>query len=107
MRFVACQMQVRWFKIVLSDRRFAAAAHGGFRPGAAQNNEDFLNKTEIGRFHMLSKNYSKTGTVCRVTFKLPAEVEAETAVLAGDFNGWSTDSHPMKKLKDGSFSVVL
>ncbi|MBK8987466.1 MAG: isoamylase early set domain-containing protein [Chloroflexi bacterium] len=56
---------------------------------------------------MLSKNYSKTGSVCRVTFKLPADVGAETAVIAGDFNGWSTESHPMKKLKDGSLSVVL
>jgi 1,4-alpha-glucan branching enzyme len=56
---------------------------------------------------MLMKAYSKTSTLCRVTFKLPAEVEAKTAVVAGDFNAWSTESHPMKRLKDGSFSATL
>jgi 1,4-alpha-glucan branching enzyme len=56
---------------------------------------------------MLVKTYSKTGNVCRVTFKLPVEVVAETAVVAGDFNAWSTESHPMKTLKDGSFSVTI
>ncbi len=56
---------------------------------------------------MLMKAYSKTGNVCRVTFKLPAEVVAETAVVAGDFNAWSTESHPMKRLKDGSFSATV
>ncbi|MCB8965691.1 MAG: isoamylase early set domain-containing protein [Chloroflexota bacterium] len=53
---------------------------------------------------MLKKSYSKTGIVCRVTFKLPAEVGAETAVLVGEFNDWDMGTEPMKKLKDGSFS---
>lgn len=56
---------------------------------------------------MLRKSYSKTGDYCRVTFKLPVEVKAETAVLCGDFNDWNEDSHPMKQLKDGSFSLTL
>nr|WP_320010760.1 isoamylase early set domain-containing protein [uncultured Desulfobulbus sp.] len=56
---------------------------------------------------MLKKNYSKTGTVCRVTFKYENEEQAESAVLAGDFNDWSLDDAPMKKLKDGSFSTTL
>jgi len=56
---------------------------------------------------MLIKNYTKTGKKCRVTFKLPAEVEAETAVLAGEFNDWDITAHPMRRLKDGSFSVTL
>jgi 1,4-alpha-glucan branching enzyme len=56
---------------------------------------------------MLKKSYSKTGSVCRVTFKLPAEVEAETAVLCGDFNAWNSEENPMKKLKDGSFSTTV
>ena len=55
---------------------------------------------------MLKKNYSKTGTICRVTFKLPAEVQAETAALCGEFNDWDVTAEPMKKLKDGSFSVT-
>jgi 1,4-alpha-glucan branching enzyme len=56
---------------------------------------------------MLKKSYSKTGKICRVTFKLPADVDAETAVLCGDFNAWDTEEYPMKKLKDGSFSRTL
>lgn len=56
---------------------------------------------------MLVKNYSRTGSVCRVTFKLPAEVTAEEAYLCGEFNDWEPAATPMKKLKDGSFSVTL
>ncbi len=56
---------------------------------------------------MLKKNYSKTGTVCRVTFKYENEEQAASAVVAGEFNDWSLTQMPMKKLKDGSFSATL
>jgi 1,4-alpha-glucan branching enzyme len=56
---------------------------------------------------MLKKSYSKTGAVCRVTFKYENEEQAESAVLAGDFNDWSLHAAPMKQLKDGSFSATL
>jgi len=56
---------------------------------------------------MLKKSYSKTGAVCRVTFKYENEEKAESAVLAGDFNGWSLLETPMKKLKDSSFSATI
>lgn len=56
---------------------------------------------------MLRKNYSKTGKICRVTFKYDNPENAEVATLAGDFNNWSFLENPMKKLKDGSFSVTL
>ena len=56
---------------------------------------------------MLKKNYTKTGKTCRVTFMLPAEVEAETAALCGEFNDWDANAAPMKKLKDGSFSTTV
>ena len=56
---------------------------------------------------MLKKNYSKTGKICRVTFKYKNPENAETAALAGGFNNWSFQENPMKKLKDGSFSVTL
>ena len=56
---------------------------------------------------MLRKSYTKTGNICRVTFKLPAEANAQTAALCGEFNGWSSTANPMKKLKDGSFSVTV
>lgn len=56
---------------------------------------------------MLKKNYTKTGQFCRVTFKLPAEAGAVKAALCGDFNNWDPDTHPMRKLKDGSFSATV
>lgn len=56
---------------------------------------------------MLKKSFTKSGDSCRVTFKLPAEVHAETVHLCGEFNEWSPISHPMKQLKDGSFSLTL
>ena len=56
---------------------------------------------------MLKKSYSKTGRSCRVTFKLPAEVEAGEVALLGEFNEWCRESHQMKQLKDGSFSLTV
>ncbi len=56
---------------------------------------------------MLKKNYSKTRATCRVTFKLSAEVNADTAVLCGEFNQWDATVNPMKRLKDGSFSTTV
>lgn len=56
---------------------------------------------------MLIKNYTKSGEKCRVTFKLPAEVGADTAALCGEFNNWDPNANPMKKLKDGSFSTTV
>lgn len=54
---------------------------------------------------MLKKSYS--GDACRVTFKLPADVEAEQAFVAGDFNEWDETAHEMRRLKDGSFSKTI
>lgn len=56
---------------------------------------------------MLKTSYSKTGKICRVTFKYSNPGNADTAVIAGDFNGWSLKENPMKKLKNGSFSATL
>ena len=56
---------------------------------------------------MLKKSYTKTGNICRVTFKLAAEIGAETAVLVGEFNDWDANAEPMRQLKDGSFSQTV
>ncbi len=56
---------------------------------------------------MLKKNYSKTRSSCRVTFKLPADIEAETVALLGDFNEWNADSHLLTRRKDGSHSTTV
>lgn len=56
---------------------------------------------------MLKKSYSKTGNYCRVTFKLPTEIEAEEAAVCGEFNDWNPEANQMRQLKDGSFSATL
>ena len=56
---------------------------------------------------MLKKNYTKTGQFCRVTFKVPPDVDAKKVVLCGDFNDWNKKATVMKPLKDGSFSVTI
>ncbi|OQX16671.1 MAG: glycoside hydrolase [Desulfobulbaceae bacterium A2] len=56
---------------------------------------------------MLKKSYVKNSPSCRVTFKYANEEQADSAVLAGDFNGWDLRAAPMKRLKDGSFSVTV
>ena len=56
---------------------------------------------------MLKKQALKTRSVCKVTFSLPAQVQGETVFLVGDFNNWQEDATPMKRNKDGSFSITL
>ncbi len=55
---------------------------------------------------MIKKNYSKSGKICRVTFKNNS-VGNGNANLVGEFNNWSSQENPMKKLKNGSFSVTI
>ena len=55
----------------------------------------------------MKKTYAKDGTSCRVTFSLPAEINAESVALCGDFNGWDPGKHPLKMRKDGSFSTTI
>jgi len=56
---------------------------------------------------MLKKHTYPGGNRCRVWFYLPADVQAETAHLVGDFNQWDESATPMKKKKDGTFYIVL
>ena len=55
---------------------------------------------------MPKKDYTKTGRSCRVTFELPAEINAQTAFLCGDFNQWSPTVHPMKKDPSGVWKKI-
>ncbi len=55
----------------------------------------------------MKKNYSKTGSTCRVTFELPADVEAKTVALCGEFNDWDRKSHILEQRKDGRFSLTV
>ena len=55
------------------------------------------------------KQYLKNQKECKVKFILSAEAAggAKEVWLAGDFNSWSSVDTPMKKQKDGSFTVTL
>ena len=57
----------------------------------------------------ITKNFLKTRPSCKVKFRLdPEEAQGASEVyLVGDFNDWSDTSHPMKKAKDGSFSIEV
>ncbi|MBX6343196.1 MAG: isoamylase early set domain-containing protein [Thermomicrobiaceae bacterium] len=56
---------------------------------------------------MIDKAYTKTGRSCRVTFTLPADVNAESAAVVGEFNDWDPNATPMKRKRDGSFSASV
>jgi 1,4-alpha-glucan branching enzyme len=56
---------------------------------------------------MLKRTAISDGRRWRVTFELPRECDAASAVVCGDFNDWSTDSHPLTQRKDGRFSVTI
>lgn len=57
----------------------------------------------------LKKTYSKDKKICHVTFSVSKEAAhgAEKISVAGDFNNWSSTETPLKKTKDGGFSVRL
>jgi 1,4-alpha-glucan branching enzyme len=58
----------------------------------------------------LRKQYRKSGQpLCTVTFSLPkaAAKSAKTVHLVGEFNAWNKNAAPMKKLKNGSFSISV
>ncbi|MFO7670130.1 MAG: isoamylase early set domain-containing protein [Bacteroidales bacterium] len=57
----------------------------------------------------IHKKYLKGKKVCRATFKLEANKvnTPEKVFVVGDFNDWNEESTPMKKLKDGSFSISI
>ena len=49
------------------------------------------------------KKRGKGGAI-RVTFSLPKAIGADAVSIVGDFNEWSTTSHPLKKYKDRGVS---
>ena len=57
----------------------------------------------------IKKQPNKRMSVCTVTFQLTKGkvATAKDIHLVGDFNSWDTKATPMKKQRDGSFSVTL
>jgi 1,4-alpha-glucan branching enzyme len=57
----------------------------------------------------IRKRYLKARPACQVTFVLPKDAApaAESVCILGEFNDWSQDAHPLKRLKGGDFTVTL
>jgi hypothetical protein len=57
----------------------------------------------------IKKAYFRSRSGCKVTFRLPriAAPEAETVSVVGEFNSWDIHATPMKKLKNGDFTITL
>jgi 1,4-alpha-glucan branching enzyme len=57
----------------------------------------------------IRKQFLKSKPVCKVTFRIPetAGKGARNAHVVGEFNDWSTSDTPMRRLKNGAFSVTV
>ena len=57
----------------------------------------------------MQRRHSSDKTRCQVTFWMPKEAapEAGGVAVAGSFNDWRIDAHPMKRMKNGDFSLEI
>lgn len=57
----------------------------------------------------LRKQYLKTKPVCKVTFSFPKAGfgSPKSVHLVGDFNNWNKTAAPMRRLKNGSFTLTI
>lgn len=57
----------------------------------------------------IKKQYLKSKLVCKLSFKVSKKESqnADTVRIVGEFNAWSKDAEPMKKLKSGDFTQTL
>ena len=70
---------------------------------------NFAEGTKQSTYMAVAKQFLKSKPLAKVTFELPAEAVngAKTVALAGDFNGWDTSTHALKKQKDGSYKATV
>jgi len=54
----------------------------------------------------IEKKLLKSKPISKVTFSIDAP-ENEEVKLVGDFNNWDLESHPLKKLKSGTFKITV
>jgi len=55
---------------------------------------------------MITKEFTPKRTVCKVTFKVPADWATNEVAIVGDFNEWDPKANPLAK-KNGSWEVTL
>jgi len=63
--------------------------------------------TKIKNYELKKTVFKKT--ICKVTFTIAVKIagSANQINMVGEFNNWDTQSIPMKKLKNGDFTVPL
>ena len=57
----------------------------------------------------ITKQFLKTRSAYKVRFRLSAAEaqDAQELCVAGDFNGWDMQTHPMTRNKNGNFSLEV
>ena len=55
----------------------------------------------------MKKEAIRNSSKVSVTFEMPADVEAQTLAVVGDFNEWKEDAAPMQRRKDGTWARTL
>lgn len=55
----------------------------------------------------MKKDPITNSTKFSVTFEMPAEVQAESLAVLGDFNGWDASAAPLKRRKDGTWAKTI
>jgi len=55
------------------------------------------------------KKYLKSKPICKAKFMMPKQAigNATSVNIVGDFNHWDVEATPMKKMKNGAFTVGL
>lgn len=54
----------------------------------------------------MRKDPVANSTKISVTFEMPADIQAETLAVLGDFNGWDEEAF-MKRRKDGTWAKTI
>ncbi len=67
------------------------------------------NTHNVSNSNGMKKQYLKTKSVCKVTFRLPGQAaqDAKTVTITGDFNNWNENANIMQKLKNGDYKATL
>jgi 1,4-alpha-glucan branching enzyme len=73
------------------------------------NKKKPIKKAEGAKNIGIQKKYVKTKKTCKVTFTMPkiAAPDSKSVCIVGDFNNWNIYANPLKKLKNGNYSITL
>ena len=74
------------------------------KPARVQEQDEPTNNDQA-----MARKHSKDKSTCQVTFSLPREAapEASSVAVAGSFNNWDLSSHPMTRLENGDYAIVI